>query len=260
MLLLAFLQCYHTVHDLHWAYDPDFDRDIAFARGLLEGHYGQDPNYQGAWLWYNPLLFTTEAVIHKLTNLPLNVIAAQAGIYLKSPWTHLLLPHGEKAFRLQDRPWPQSFSFSSSTPATSAAGAPLLTHPGCSPFASPSSFFTSALSSVTRPIPPKNMAGSSHWAPASAPAFLSHTAPSLLLILLMAILTSRNLIAALKQKDRSRRQKVRPSRDRGRTYIHHRRLPLALLRRREIPPAYDQPGNLRIHGGYVLHRQLYGRW
>src|SRR5215813_2506349 len=82
MLLLAFIQCYRTVHDLHWAYDPDFDRDIAFARGLLEGHYGQDPNYQGAWLWYNPLLFSIEALIHKVSNIPLNIIAVQAGVYL----------------------------------------------------------------------------------------------------------------------------------------------------------------------------------
>src|SRR5215471_17532848 len=82
LLLLAFFQCYRTVHDLQWAYDPDFDRDIAFARGLLEGHFGKDPNYQGAWLWYNPLLFSVEAGLYKLTGVPLHVIAATAGLYL----------------------------------------------------------------------------------------------------------------------------------------------------------------------------------
>ena len=29
MLIAAFIQVYKTIHDLHWANEPDFDRDIA---------------------------------------------------------------------------------------------------------------------------------------------------------------------------------------------------------------------------------------
>jgi hypothetical protein len=82
MLLLAFLQCYRTVHDLHWAFEPDFDRDIGYIRSTLDGHFGTDPNYAGQYMWYNPLLFLSETVIVKLTGLPINVVVARAGMFL----------------------------------------------------------------------------------------------------------------------------------------------------------------------------------
>ncbi|MBS1600373.1 MAG: hypothetical protein JST75_19245 [Bacteroidetes bacterium] len=81
LLALAFFQCYKITHDLHWAYDTDFDRDMAFIRNSLEGNYGKDPNYIGEYLWYNPLLFSIETFIVKMTGLPINVVIAQAGIY-----------------------------------------------------------------------------------------------------------------------------------------------------------------------------------
>lgn len=82
LLTIAFYQCYKTTHDLNWAADPDFDRDISFARGTLQGHYGKDPNYKGEYLWYNPMLFSIEAAIAKTTSLPLNVVAVRTGTYL----------------------------------------------------------------------------------------------------------------------------------------------------------------------------------
>jgi len=82
MLSMAFFQCYKSTHDLNWAPDPDFDRDIAFVRGTLEGHYGKDPNYAGEYIWYNPLLFSIEAVIIKISSLPPNLITVRAGTYL----------------------------------------------------------------------------------------------------------------------------------------------------------------------------------
>lgn len=81
LLALAFFQCYRITHDLHWAYDTDFDRDMAFIRNSLEGNYGKDPNYIGEYLWYNPLLFSIETFIVKTTGLPINVVIARAGIY-----------------------------------------------------------------------------------------------------------------------------------------------------------------------------------
>jgi len=56
MLLIAFVQCYKTTHDLHWAADPDFDRDIGFVQGTLDGHFGKIPTTQenicGTILYY----------------------------------------------------------------------------------------------------------------------------------------------------------------------------------------------------------------
>ncbi|WP_295800570.1 hypothetical protein [Mucilaginibacter sp.] len=82
MLLFAFLQCYKAVHGLHWAFEPDFDRDIGYIRNTLNGHYGSDPNYIGEDMWYNPLLYLSEAAIVKITELPINVVVARAGAFL----------------------------------------------------------------------------------------------------------------------------------------------------------------------------------
>lgn len=82
MLAIAFIQCFRTMHDLNWAYDTDFDRDMAFIRNSLDGHFGQDPTYRGNYLWYNPLLFSIEAMLVKITGLPINIIVTRAGIYL----------------------------------------------------------------------------------------------------------------------------------------------------------------------------------
>jgi len=82
MLLLAFLQCYRAVRGLHWAFEPDFDRDIGYIRNTLNGHYGSDPNYIGEYMWYNPLLYLSEAAIVKITGLPINIVVARAGAFL----------------------------------------------------------------------------------------------------------------------------------------------------------------------------------
>ncbi|MGN6397175.1 MAG: hypothetical protein ACTHMI_16515 [Mucilaginibacter sp.] len=82
MILAAMVQCYRTVHDLHWGGEPDFDRDIAYIRTTLSGHYGQDANYAGEYMWYNPLLFLSETLIVKLTGLPINIAVIRAGAFL----------------------------------------------------------------------------------------------------------------------------------------------------------------------------------
>lgn len=82
MLAAAFIQCYRTVHGLHWASEPDFDRDIAYIRATLNGHYGIDPNMAGQYMWYNPMIFFTEALVVKVTGLPINIVVARAGAFL----------------------------------------------------------------------------------------------------------------------------------------------------------------------------------
>jgi len=82
MLIAAFIQVYKTIHDLHWANEPDFDRDIAYIRSTLNGHYGQDPNMTGQYMWYNPMLFLFETAIVKITGLPINIVVARAGAFI----------------------------------------------------------------------------------------------------------------------------------------------------------------------------------
>ncbi|MCR8560065.1 hypothetical protein KXD93_20610 [Mucilaginibacter sp. BJC16-A38] len=82
MLLIAMVQCYRTIHDLHWASEPDFDRDIAYIRATLNGNYGKDPNIAGQYMWYNPMLFLMETLIVKVTGLPINIVVARAGAFI----------------------------------------------------------------------------------------------------------------------------------------------------------------------------------
>ncbi len=82
MLLIAFVKCYQTTHDLHWACDYDFDRDMSFIHGNQDGKFGKDPNYLGEYLWYNPLVFSIETIIVKISGLPANVVVTRAGVYL----------------------------------------------------------------------------------------------------------------------------------------------------------------------------------
>jgi hypothetical protein len=82
MILAAFVQCYKTIHDIHWGYEPDFDRDIAYIHTSLNGHFGQDANYASQYMWYNPLLFLSETLIVKITGLPVNIVVARAGAFI----------------------------------------------------------------------------------------------------------------------------------------------------------------------------------
>jgi len=93
MIIAAFVQCYKTIHDLHWASEPDFDRDIAYIRATLNGNYGQDPNIAGQYMWYNPMLFLMETLAVKLTGLPINIIVARAGAFINllSPITFFFM-------------------------------------------------------------------------------------------------------------------------------------------------------------------------
>jgi hypothetical protein len=82
LLIAAFIQCYRAVHDLHWAYEPDFDRDIGYIRSTLHGHFGQDPNIAGQYMWYNPLMYMCETAIVKISGLPINIVVARAGAFI----------------------------------------------------------------------------------------------------------------------------------------------------------------------------------
>jgi hypothetical protein len=82
LLAIAFFQCLRTTHDLIWPFDVDFDRDMSFVQGTLDGQYGMDPSYLHEHLWYSPLLFLLETWIVKLTGAPVSVVLVRAGAWL----------------------------------------------------------------------------------------------------------------------------------------------------------------------------------
>jgi len=82
LLVTAFIQCYNISHDLNWPCDVDIFRDMSYAQGNLYGDFGKDPNFVGAYLWYNPLLTLAEAGVAKISGLPLHVVLIRSGAYL----------------------------------------------------------------------------------------------------------------------------------------------------------------------------------
>eukprot|EP01037_Dinobryon_pediforme_P015781 gene15782-15938_t len=85
------IECYRTIHDLHWAFEPDFDRDIAYIRATLNGEYGTDPNMAGQYMWYNPMIFLFETLVVKLSGLPINVVLFDYRIALAAILSYLFL-------------------------------------------------------------------------------------------------------------------------------------------------------------------------
>lgn len=66
---------------LTWAASVDFHRDAAFARTVLEGHYGEDPIYLGGSLWFTPMIGWLEASGVWLSGLPVDQVIVQIGAY-----------------------------------------------------------------------------------------------------------------------------------------------------------------------------------
>jgi len=81
-LLLSFLPVQKAVSHLHWGYDADNYRDMSNVNNLLAGNLIQDPAYLDAYRWYNPLLHWIEAAIVKVTGIPVNEVLTKGGPYL----------------------------------------------------------------------------------------------------------------------------------------------------------------------------------
>jgi len=82
ILGIAFFQCYRVSHDLTWPSDVDQYRDMAYVQGNLDGDFGKDPNFTGRYMWYNPLLTLVETAIVKVSGLPIYVVFVRVGLYL----------------------------------------------------------------------------------------------------------------------------------------------------------------------------------
>src|SRR6188508_131741 len=81
VLVLAFLSGLQAVGGLKWGASVDFHRDAAFARTVLEGHYGEDPIYLGGSLWFTPMIGWLEAWGVWLTGVPVDQVIVQMGAY-----------------------------------------------------------------------------------------------------------------------------------------------------------------------------------
>ncbi|MBK8583679.1 MAG: hypothetical protein IPL86_18295 [Flavobacteriales bacterium] len=87
MLVLALLPALQAVRGLQFGPAMDFYRDGSFVHSILDGRFGQDPQFKGEHLWYTPLIFGLEALLVKITGMPVEMLLVQAG-----PWLNLLAP------------------------------------------------------------------------------------------------------------------------------------------------------------------------
>lgn len=202
MLAMAFYQCYKTTHDLNWPCDTDFDRDVAFVRGTLDGHFGKDPNYVGEYLWYNPLVFSIETVIVKISSLPPEIVAAHAGTYLNllAPVAFFIMVLSLFGFEAALAAL-LSFLFLASGNILgwgAATYSPWL-YPVC---------FTQFLFYINIVLCYKAFSAQKYsWfillGASVGISFLGHTAPSLIIILIMFSLQMQNIFRSFKEKNYS---------------------------------------------------------
>jgi hypothetical protein len=78
----AFLKGIHTTADLQWPYDLDQYRDLGMAQAILDGRYGTDHLYLGESIWYNPLVSIIVAALSRATAVAPFLIIASGGVYI----------------------------------------------------------------------------------------------------------------------------------------------------------------------------------
>jgi hypothetical protein len=85
--LLAVIPGSLAMRGVHWPYDPDGFRDIAFAQSIRDGGWLSDPYYAGHKAWYSPLVPAVVAFLSKVSGAPVREVFVQAG-----PWLNALVP------------------------------------------------------------------------------------------------------------------------------------------------------------------------
>lgn len=200
MIVAAMVQCYRTIHDLHWASEPDFDRDIAYIRTTLNGHYGQDANYAGEYMWYNPLLFLSETLIVKLTGLPINIVVARAGAFL-----NILSPVAFFAMVLKLFDYKVALAALLSFLFLAAGNLPCWGGATYSPWLISDSFvqflFYINVIFCYQAYATQEMKWFVLLGASIGITFLGHSAPAILIILILVVLHLQNIITAAKQKE-----------------------------------------------------------
>lgn len=199
LLAIAVIQCVRITHDLLWAFDVDFDRDMSFVQGTLDGAYGKDPSYLNEWLWYNPLLFLLETAIVKLTGLPVNIVLARAGV-----WLNILGPICFFAMCL--RLFNPKIALAASLSYLFLSSGKILLVLGATytPWLYPSAFMLFAFYLDILLLYKAFSSGKYGWFAGLGLAvgitFLGHAAPAIILVGIMAVLQAGNILAAFRQK------------------------------------------------------------
>lgn len=201
MLVLSIVPALRAVHGLEWGPAMDFYRDGAYVHSILDGHYGQDPQFKGEHLWYTPLIFGLEALLVKLTGLPVHVLLVQAG-----PWLNLLAP---VCFFIM------AWYFRGPVVAVAATAIylfflvgnePAWAVPTYTPWLIPISFvqagFYLGLIAVHRAFRIDRLAAYLGMGALAGMVFMAHAAPALILVALIVILTLHGLRDPLRQGDR----------------------------------------------------------
>lgn len=200
MLLIAFSQCYKTTHDLHWASDPDFDRDISFVQGTLDGQFGKDPSYTGEYLWYTPLLFSIETSLVRLTGLPAHDVVTKAGTYL-----NLLAPIA--FFLMLGLLFGYEIALAGSLSFLFLAAGNILGWGAAtySPWLYPVCFaqflFYFSIIVCYKAFAEQKFSWFMLLGALAGITFLAHAAPAILLLLIMIALQAGNILQALKRKE-----------------------------------------------------------
>ena len=202
MFVLAVFPGLKAVEGLTWGASVDFHRDASFVRAVVEGHYGEDPTYLGGSLWYTPMVGWLEALVVWVSGLSVDQVLVQMGAY-----TNLLAPI---AFFIM------AWYFFGPVRAVVCSAVflffiiqqePGWAVPTYSPRLIPVSFCQWFLyielilidrAFRTMRIGPSILAGAG-----AGISFLAHAAPALISVLIIFLFTVREVVKAVRSKDRS---------------------------------------------------------
>ena len=75
----AFIKAIQTTADVQWPYDLDQFRDIGMAQAVLDHRYGTDHLYLGETVWFNPLVSVVIAGLSRAADVSPVVVITHAG-------------------------------------------------------------------------------------------------------------------------------------------------------------------------------------
>ena len=78
----AFIKAIQTTADVQWPYDLDQFRDIGMAQAVLDHRYGTDHLYLGETVWFNPLVSVIIAALSRAGGMSPVLVITHLGLYL----------------------------------------------------------------------------------------------------------------------------------------------------------------------------------
>ncbi len=78
----AFVRTLQSFDGIIYGHDQDSYRDLSNVYNLTEGNFGKDPSYIGEYMWYNPLVTFIETGVIKLTGISPMTVVTKGGAFL----------------------------------------------------------------------------------------------------------------------------------------------------------------------------------